>query len=114
MDNTTQQDNMQGLNPDQIASSLAFSTNLHEQMLPPEQPVESIQTPQDASQAPTEVPQEVKPKEDLKSEIQGMESRIMDEIASLWKEFKSGDNREEINSIRKELEKALNENGEQK
>lgn len=90
MNNTTPKDNMQGLNPDQIMSSLAFATHIHEQSLPKdmpsqEAPPEAPQAPQDAVEPTTEDMAQKGQEEPQKEEKTGKE---IEDLAKGFEEFK--------------------------
>ena len=108
MDNTTQQSNNQPLPLDALSATLAHATNLQESMLPkaPIQPTIPSQTPQNAPGQ--EISQQMG--EDTKSQIDALESRIMDELKNL-KEMMDGekDDKSEIATLKAEIKAALNE-----
>lgn len=104
MDNTTQQQNNQPLTHDQLSATLAHSTNLQEQMMPPAQQ-EAPQTQETVSPSEgkpiDESKAEKKPEEDKTDEIEAkmseMEKRIMDGL------------KREVDGIRGEIKTALDE-----
>lgn len=110
MNSSTQATDSQVLTPDQIGSHLGFVTHALQQGLSQEQPqaLDATQQPNPAPQPPTN--QET-PK-DLLSEMQGLESRIMDEIGVLKSEIQKAspkDSGHELENLKKEIEKIINQ-----
>lgn len=110
MDNNTptQADNQ--IDPATMRASLGFATSALQQGLSQEQPqaLDATQQPNPAPQPPTN--QET-PK-DLLSEMQGLESRIMDEIGVLKSEIQKAspkDSGHELENLKKEIEKIINQ-----
>src|SRR3990167_2357828 len=91
-----------GLNPDQILASLAFTNNLNKQFIPqdvPEQSQEGQESPETASGQDLEMETEKTPPVDLET----FKTEIMDELATIREEIKKskgGD--DEIETLRSE------------
>ena len=100
--NTSTNPQQNQLNPDQTGAALAFATNLMRQTLP-----EPSQTPNPAQGAP----QNQQTPEDVQLQIQGLESRLMDELQTLKTEMKDqGDGKQELADLKKQIEAVLNSN----
>ncbi len=92
MDQTQPQPNQ--LDPSKVSAALAFSNNLNAQRLPP-------------PQAP-ETPSNQTTPEDTTAQIQGLESRLMDELQTLKAEMKTqGDGMKEVSDLKKQIEQIL-------
>lgn len=90
------------VHPDHARSSLGFSTMLLQQGLP--------QAPQ--AQDPAQgVPTNQTTPEDTKAQMDGLESRLMDELKTLRAEMKSqADGQQELSDLKKQIEAVLNSN----
>ena len=97
-------------NPDNARASLGFSTNLLSQFLQNQQPQQASSQPQEtAPQSPTN--QETGT--DLQAEMQGLETRILDELTTLKKEIKKAqpkDANQELEDLKQELQGILDSN----
>lgn len=91
------------LTPDQTAATLAFATHQMSQRLPQDQ------TPEPAPQPPTNQTNT----SDTQAQMQGLETRIMDELGALKEEIKqvaANDSGKEINDLKTKIEAILNSN----
>jgi gas vesicle protein len=90
---------IQAMTPDEAKASLGVATALQDQLMP-QAPVTS---------AAPEPPQNQENGSDLANQIQGLESRVMDEIGTLKEEMKkSSDGGSEISNLKKQIEEVLN------
>lgn len=102
-----QQSQGQPMSPDAAKASLGLATHLQSLLMPQAQP-DTSQQPNPAPEPPTN--QETS--QDLTAEIQGLESRIMDEIGVLKSEIQKAqpkDSGHELETLKKEIEKIINE-----
>lgn len=98
--NQSQQPKSQ-LNPHEVSVGLAQFTHLLSQGLPP--PTTPAQEPGTTQQPGQE--------QNVKAEISGLESRLMDELATLREEMKSqGDGKAELADLKKQIEAILASN----
>ncbi len=107
MDNTTSQPNSQvPLNSDQIASSLAFATNLHEQTIPKDMPQQGTEAPQEPqnSQGQEQTQETQNVPDDTK--MNDLEGKIDKKLDLLRDEVK-GHLKLEIESLKKTINDAL-------
>lgn len=100
------QNSQEQMTPEDAKASLGIATHLQSQLMPQPQ---ATQTPEPAPQPPTnqETPT------DTANQMQGLESRIMDEIGALKEEIKKAqpkDSGSEIEALKKEIETVLNSN----
>lgn len=101
MDSKITQANM---TPDEAKASLGLATHLMSHLMP-----QAPQTPEPAPQPPSN---QGNP-EDTQAQMQGLETRIMEEIGALKQEIKQAagkDSGSEIETLKKEIEKVLNSN----
>lgn len=104
MNNTTLQEESQGLSPNEAAASLAFATSL---MLPQQQqPTEGQQTPETAPQQ-EETPQADKQPEE-KDPMKEMEMMFTTKLDEIRQELKA-DNQREIDTLKQTITDALSE-----
>jgi hypothetical protein len=103
----------QSMNPQDAKLGLGIITNLQKYLLPQQG---NGQPMQDAGSTPTQDPNQGAPSNqsnqtDVKAEIAGTESRIMDEINTLRAEMKQqGDGKKELEDLKKQIESVLNSN----
>lgn len=118
MNNEVEQANSSQLSPDALAATLAHASNMHEMSLPQaqeEQPADASVAPQDApggEMAPEAPKDELKPKEEPKpdqSEVieSKLEVKMLKYLDDIRKELDTK-GKERNDSLRKELENALN------
>jgi len=91
------------MTPEDAKASLGIATFLQDQMMPKGQPQEPNPAPEPPSNQQNET--------DLKTEMTGLESRIMDEIGTLKEEIKKSapkDSGSEIEALKKQIEDVLN------
>lgn len=106
MDNTTSQDNMQGLDQNQVLSSLAFMTNLHEQSLPKDQPQQSDPN---APQTPQDAPTEAQSQETVNPEIEALKTQLGD-LEKKFDGLSQGAEekiKQEVEQLRKDISDAI-------
>lgn len=100
------------ISPESAKASLGIATHLQSMLLPKAQgpqPQGTAQTSEPAPQPPTN---QTTP-EDTQAQMQGLESRIIDEIGALKMEIKKAqpqDSNKEIEALKKEIENVLNSN----
>ncbi len=102
MNPQTQQDDKQG---HETAANLAFSTSLS-QMLQGNHPSQTSQEPQNAP----EQEQNQAPQEDTNSKLEGLESRVMDEIKGIKDMIEQNtpkDKNKELEDLKKEIKSVL-------
>ena len=93
------QNTQPNIDPNKVSAALAFATNLQSQSLP--SPTSPANEPGAEQQPSTQ--------EDVKTEISGLESRLMDELTTLRAEMKSqGDGQKELQDLKKQIEEILN------
>lgn len=102
MDNQQSQVDM---TPDEAKSSLGVANHLLSHLMP-----QAPQTPQ--AQDPAQgVPTNQTNQEDTQNQIQGLETRLMDELQTLRAEMKTqGDGQKELSDLKKQIEAILNSN----
>lgn len=92
------------MNPDDAKAALGIATHLQSFLMPQGQ--QGPQTPaQDPNQgAPTNQTNQT----DVKGEMQGLETRLMDELQTLKAEMKNqGDGKQELADLKKQIEQIL-------
>lgn len=92
------------LTPDEAKASLGVANHLMSHLMP-----QAPQEPQPAPESPTN--QETTT--DTQAQMQGLETRIMDEIGALKEEIKKAQPKDagsEIEALKKEIEAVLNSN----
>lgn len=92
------------MSPEEAKASLGIATHLQGMLLP--------QAPVASNPAP-EPPTNQQTSQDLQTEMQGLESRIMDEIGTLKEEIKKAqpqDSNKQIDDLKKQIEDVLNSN----
>ena len=96
------------MNGDQSAAALAFATSLQEQLMPNVEMPEGGEIP--LENAPVE-PQDAPEQEEMGNRLDDLETKILDELATLRKEIKKTpkDDEDEIETLKKEIEAVLNE-----
>lgn len=101
------------ISPESAKASLGIATHLQSMLLPkaPQGPQAqgTAQTSEPAPQPPTNQTTLT----DTQAQIQGLESRIIDEIGALKEEIKKAqplDSNKEIEALKKEIENVLNSN----
>lgn len=99
----SQQSNM---TPEEAKAALGLSTRLTEQHLMSQMPQQEVTTPAEEP-GTTEQPEQ---QQDVTAEMQGLESRLMDELKTLREEMKTqGDGKKELADLKAQIESILNE-----
>ena len=108
---SSSQQNSQELKDNEIAASLAFATNLSQQLMPKAQP-EATEGSQDAESAPQQgdqpETQETAPQEEQAPTMQDFETILSSKLDEMKKELKA-DSQKEIENIKQEIKAAINE-----
>lgn len=93
---------------EEAKASLGIATHLQD-MLMPQAPMEGTGT--DAPGVPQEENPQPNAQEEMKAQIEGTETRLMEEIKTLREEMKTqGDGKQELADLKKQIESILNEN----
>ncbi len=102
------QQSQPNITPEDAKAGMGIATHLQSFLLPQGQQ-SSPSTPQ---QAPSQgAPTNQENPTDVKAEISGLESRLMDELDTLKSQMKTqGDSNKELEDLKKEIEKVLNSN----
>ena len=99
----TQQPNNSQMDPNQVLVGLASTNNFLQGHLQSQLP-----PPQDPAQGE---PQNQTTPDDTKNQIEGLESRLMDELSTLRAEMKTqGDGKQELADLKKQIEQILQSN----
>lgn len=96
------------LTDDETAAALGYITTLSEHSMAQEAP----QSPETAPQAQQEQQPPEQPKDEISPKIDALESRIMEEMATLRDEIKASapkDKDKEIEDLKKQIEDVLNQ-----
>lgn len=94
------------MTPEEAKAALGLSTRLTEQHLVSQMPAPEAPTSPGSEPGTTE---QAEPKEDVKSEIEGLETRIMDELKTLREDLMSQGEGKELAALKKEIEAVLND-----
>mgnify|MGYP002868122821 CR=1 FL=1 len=105
------QNTQSNMTPEEAKASLGIATYLQGQHLqsqmPQDTPVEGDTSP-GSEPGTTEQPGQ---QQDVQAEIQGLETRLMDELKTLREDMKTqGDGKAELADLKKQIEQILNEN----
>lgn len=97
------------MSPEDAKASMGIATALQDQLMPQGQPTDGSMGGETAPE-----PQgNVEEKQDTTAQIQGLESRVLDEIRTLREEFKQADsknNSSELSDLKKQIEEVLAQN----
>lgn len=97
------------MSPDQAKASMGIATHLMSRLLPQTQPEASPAT--ETPNPDQGVPTNQQNGEETQAQIQGLESRLMDELQTLRTEMKAqGDGQQELSDLKKQIEAVLNSN----
>ena len=92
------------MTPEDAKASLGIATHLQDQLMPQQAPQEPT-SPANEPGASQPAPQQ-----DITAEIQGLETRITDELKTIREEMKTqGDGKAELADLKKQIEQILNE-----
>lgn len=94
------------LSPDQISSSLAFATHVHEQMMPKDQPQQSDPN---APQTPQDAPTEAQSQETVNPEIEALKTQLGD-LEKKFDGLSQGAEekiKQEVEQLRKDISDAI-------
>lgn len=99
-DTMNPEQNQEEMTPEEAKASMGIATHLQTMLMP-----QAPQTP-NPDQG---VPQNQQTPKDVETQIQGLESRIMDELQTLREEMKAKGDSKELADLKKQIEAVLNE-----